>query len=371
MAAKSKTTAPLASGSLRERILKASTVAETATLEESLFFKPKDHIKTAVPMLNVAFTGEIDGGMIPGVLMIAGPSKHFKTGFALLMAKSFLDKHVDGIILFYDSEFGSPQSYFTSYGIPLDRVIHTPITDVEQVKHDMMTQLQGLTSADHVMIIMDSIGNLASIKEVEDALKGDTKADFTRAKALKSLFRMITPHLTIKGIPFVAVNHSYKTIEMYSRDQVGGGTGGIYAANDIWIIGRSQDKDDKGLHGWNFTIKVEKSRFVKEQSKIPITISFEEGILRWSGLFDLAKEFGIIVPATGKGRANTFIMDGDDPETGSNFKRDVIENNGAFWNSVLTTTNLKELIKDKYKLPTDKGMLEEEESINPVTGEVA
>lgn len=357
--------------SLRDRILKNSTIKETSTLAESQFFGPKDFVKTPVPMINVALSGDVDGGLVPGVLMIAGPSKHFKTGFALMMAKSYLDKYEDAVILFYDSEFGSPQSYFQAYGIDLDRVIHTPITDVEQVKHDMMTQLKELTDSDHVMIVMDSIGNLASAKEIDDALKGESKADFTRAKALKSLFRMITPHLTMKKITFVAINHSYKTIEMYSKDQVGGGTGAIYGANDIWILSRAQDAEGEGaskvINGWKFTIKVEKSRFVKEQSKIPVYVTYEDGILRWSGLFDLAKEFGLLVPATGKGRSNTWVLDGQDPETEpSNFKRDRIENDGAFWRALMPT--IAPLLKEKYQLPSGQNMIRDE--IDQETGEV-
>lgn len=357
-------------GSLRERILKTSTIKETALLSESDFFKPKDFIRTPVVNMNVALSGDVDGGLIPGVLMIAGPSRHFKTGFALLLAKSYLDKYDDAVILFYDSEFGSPQSYFASNGIELDRVIHTPITDVEQLKHDMMTQLKELTDSDHVLIILDSIGNLASKKEIEDALKGESKADFTRAKALKSLFRMITPHLTIKGIPLIAINHSYKTIEMYSKDQVGGGTGGIYASNDIWILGRQQDSEGEGANkeilGWKFVIRIEKSRFVKEKSKFIVEVNFETGVNRWSGLFDEAKEFGLIVPAS---KAHHWVIDGDDPEDKARmFKRDDVENSGTFWKSMLSETNLKDLLKQKYQLPKDQLMIQEQ--IDEETGEV-
>ena len=73
--------------------------------------------------------------------MWAGPSKHFKTAFSLLMAKAYLDKYPDASLLFYDSEFGTPQSYFDSFGIDTERVLHTPITDVEQLKFDVMAQL--------------------------------------------------------------------------------------------------------------------------------------------------------------------------------------------------------------------------------------
>src|SRR5687768_17004732 len=209
--------------SLKERILKNSTISETSLLNESKFFGPKNFITTSVPAINIALSGDVDGGLLPGVTMIAGPSRNFKTGFMLLMAKAFLDKYSDGVILFYDSEFGSPQSYFEAHGIPLNSVIHTPITDVEAMKHDIMNQLKELDSDDNIMICVDSIGNMASKKEIGDALDGEVKADFTRAKALKSLFRMITPHLTMKAIPFVCVNHTYKEMSAYPRDIVGGG----------------------------------------------------------------------------------------------------------------------------------------------------
>jgi len=174
-------------------------------------------------MINVALSGTVDGGITPGLTMLAGPSKHFKTGFALLLASSFLDKYEDGVILFYDSEFGTPQSYFKTFGIDFEKVIHTPITDVEELKFDIMQQMKNIERNEHVMIVIDSIGNLASKKEVEDALDGKSVADMSRAKQLKSLFRMITPHLTLKDIPMVVINHTYKEIGLYPKDIVGGG----------------------------------------------------------------------------------------------------------------------------------------------------
>jgi hypothetical protein len=44
----------------------------------------------------------------------------------------------------------------------------------------------------------------------------------TRAKQLKSLFRMVTPHLSLKDIPMAVVNHTYKEIGMFPKDIVGG-----------------------------------------------------------------------------------------------------------------------------------------------------
>lgn len=285
---------------LLDKLKKNSTIRDTSILADSKFFNDKDLIQTPVPMINVALSGKLDGGLSPGLTVFAGPSKHFKTAFALLLAKSYLDKYQDGVVLFYDSEFGSPQSYFKSFGIDTNKVVHTPITDIEQLKHDSMAQLNNIERGDHIIIIVDSVGNLASRKEVEDAIDGKSVADMSRAKQLKSLFRMVTPHLTLKDIPMIVVNHTYKEIGMFPKDIVSGGTGVYYSADNIYIIGRQQEKDGSELTGYNFIINVEKSRYVREKSKIPVEVSFEGGISKWSGLLEVALEGGFVVkPSNG------------------------------------------------------------------------
>ena len=339
---------------LRTRLIKNSTIDYTETLTDSKIYCKKDMIPTRVPMINVALSGRIDGGLTPGLTVLAAPSKHFKTAFSLLMAAAFLKSHPNGIILFYDSEFGTPESYFTSFGVPLDSVVHTPITDIEQLKFDIMQQLQELKRGDEIMIIVDSVGNLASKKEVEDALKGSSAADMTRAKQLKSLFRMVTPHLTLKDIPMVVVNHVYMTQEMYSKAVVSGGTGIYYSADNIWIIGRQQDKDDKELLGYHFVINIEKSRYVREKSKIPITVGFDSGINKWSGLLDLALEGKFIVKPKQGWYARVDQETGE--ISGKNYRAGDIVDNGDFWKLIFEETNFANWIKNKYSLGTGEIM---------------
>jgi RecA/RadA recombinase len=345
--------------SLRDKLIKNSTLDHTALLEDSKIYSKKDMITTPVPMINVALSGSLDGGITPGVTMLAGPSKHFKTGFALLLASAFLRKYKDGIILFYDSEFGTPQSYFKTFGIPLDSVVHSPVTDVEELKHDMSIQLQQLTRDDKIFIVIDSIGNLASKKETDDAIEGKSVADMTRAKALKSFFRIVTAKLTLKDIPMVVVNHTYKEIGMYPKDIVGGGTGSYYGADNIWILGRQQDKDGTEIQGYHFVINVEKSRYVKEKSKIPITVSFDGGINKWSGLLELAVEAGIVVKPKNGWYAK---VDKETGELSKNYRASEIDNNSDFWKDVLITTDFAGWIKNKYTLATGEMIHDEEDA---------
>jgi RecA/RadA recombinase len=332
--------------SLLDKLKKNTTIKDSSILAKSKFFNEKDMIPTDVPMVNVALSGQLDGGLTPGLTMLAGPSKHFKTAFALLMASSYQKKYKDAVVLFYDSEFGTPQKYFETFNIDMNKVLHTPITDIEELKHDIMNQLQGLDKDDKVIIIIDSIGNLASRKEVEDSLEGKSVADMTRAKQIKSLFRMITPHLTIKDVPMVVVNHTYKEIGMFPKDIVGGGTGSYYSADTIWILGRQQDKNGGEITGYNFIINVEKSRYVREKSKIPITVSFDGGIQRYSGLLEIAIEGGFVQkPSPGwysKVDQKTGELGAKLRETDTHAKE--------FWKDILNDKKFKEYIKQRYSI---------------------
>jgi RecA/RadA recombinase len=327
-------------------------------LADSTVYNKKDMITTPVPMMNVALSGRIDGGITPGLTMLAGPSKHFKTGFALLLGASFLKKYKDGLILFYDSEFGTPQSYFNTFGIDTDRVVHTPIINIEELKHDISVQLSNITRGDKVFIIIDSIGNLASKKETDDAMEGKTVADMSRAKALKSLFRIVTPQLTLKDVPLVVINHTYKEIGLYPKDIVGGGTGSYYGSDNIWILGRQQEKEGTEIAGYHFVINIEKSRYVKEKSKIPITVTYEGGINKWSGLFDLAQEAGFIAKPKSGWYA---IVNQETGELGANMRAADVVNNDQIWQSMLKDTKFPEWIRNKYMLADGESILHEDE----------
>jgi len=228
----------------------------------------------------------------------------------------------------------------------MDRVLHTPLTDIEQLKFDIMQQLQDVNRGDKLIIILDSVGNLASKKEVDDALEGKSVADMSRAKQIKSLFRMVTPHLNIKDISMVVVNHTYKEIGMFPKDIVGGGTGSYYSADNIYIIGRQQEKDGTEVVGYNFIINVEKSRYVKEKSKIPISVSFDGGISKYSGLLDLAMESGHVVKPTNGWYSKVDQLTG---EIGDK-KRIADTSNAEFMDSILKDPKFKEFIKQKYEI---------------------
>lgn len=215
------------------------------------------------------------------------------------------------------------------------------------------------------MVIVDSVGNLASKKEVDDAIDGKSVADMTRAKQMKSLFRMITPHLTLKDIPAVVVNHTYKEIGLFPKDIVSGGTGIYYSADNIFIIGRQQEKQGKDVVGYNFIINVEKSRYVREKSKIPIEVSWEGGISKWSGLLDMALESGHVIKPSNGWYQNTVTDDEKKFRTKDTYTKE-------FWLPILQDESFVEWITKRYLISSDSIMQGEvsEEDIENAYSEV-
>jgi RecA/RadA recombinase len=332
---------------IMDKLQKNSRIKETDTLDKSKIFSNQEMVSTPVPMINVALSGDPDGGLTAGLTVLAGPSKNFKTSFGLLMAAAYLDKYKDAVLLFYDSEFGAPQEYFKSFGIDTSRVLHSPITNVEELKFDLVNQLENIERKDKVIIMIDSIGNLASKKELDDAMNEKSVADMSRAKALKGLFRMTTPYLTMRDIPLLAVNHTYQEIGLFPKAVVSGGTGIYYSSDNIWIIGRQQEKKGTEITGYHFIINVEKSRFVKEKAKIPISVTWDGGIESHSGLLDVALEGGYVVKPTIGWYSKVDKATGEIEDKKVRVAETLKE---SFWTAIFAKTDFKDYIKRKYEV---------------------
>lgn len=343
---------------LLERIKKNSTIKDSSILSSSKFFTKKDMVTTPIPALNIALSGRIDGGLTPGLTLFCGPSKHFKSLFSLILAKSYMDKYPESVLVFYDCEFGTPESYFDSLGIDKERVVHTPIMNMEEFKFDVMQQLQEIKRGDKVIFVIDSLGNMSSKKEMEDAIEGKSTQDMTRARQMKSIFRMITPYLVKYDIPMVAVNHIYMTQEMFSKPVVSGGSGIYLSADNIFILGRQQEKDGTELAGYNFIINVEKSRHSREKSKIPVTVKFEGGISKWSGLLEMALESGHVIKPSNGWYSKVNKETGEIEEKKYRIKDTDTKD---FWLPIISSIGFQEWIKTNYQI--SNGAIISDESI--------
>lgn len=210
--------------SLMSKMMKSGKI-KGSILSDSKYLKNIERVPMPVPILNVIFSGSLTRGFKSGVYIWAGPSKHFKSMYTLLMVAAYLKLHPDAIAIFYDNEFGAAFEYFDSAGIDKDRVLHIPFKTLEELRADMTQKLDDIDDAkgEKVIIFVDSVGNAASKKEVNDALTDNEAMDMTRAKTMKSFFRIITPYTTIKNIPIIGIAHTYDEQKMHGKKIVSGG----------------------------------------------------------------------------------------------------------------------------------------------------
>jgi hypothetical protein len=171
---------------------------------------------------------------------------------------------------------------------------------------------------------------------------------------------MVTPMLTLKDVPLLAINHTYQEQGLFPKQIVSGGTGIYYSADNIWIIGRQQEKSGTEIEGYNFIINVEKSRFVKEKSKIPINVTWEGGIKQSSGFLEAALEGGYVV----KPKAGWYM--GINPETKEELSGNLRAKqlNNDFWQTILHKTDFIAWLEKKYKISSSPLLQSEDDSEN-------
>ena len=136
-------------------------------------------------------------------------------------------------------------------------------------------------------------------------------------------------------------------VGLFPKDVVSGGTGIYYSADNIWIVGRQQDKQGTEIKGYHFVINVEKSRYVKEKSKIPISVSWDGGVQQWSGLLDVAMS-GNYVSKPSPGWYCRI-----DKSTGELVEPKVREKetlNEEFWKPIIEETDFKQYVTNKYSI---------------------
>jgi hypothetical protein len=157
--------------------------------------------------------------------------------------------------------------------------------------------------------------------------------------------------LTMKDVPMVVVNHTYMEIGMFPKAVVSGGTGIYYSADTIWILGRQQDKDGTEIKGYHFIINVEKSRYVKEKSKVPISVSFEGGIQRYSGLLELALVGNFVAKPSNGWYQKVDRSTGELVGTRVREKDTLCE---EFWTDILNNQEFQQYVIDHYQIGSGK-----------------
>jgi RecA/RadA recombinase len=273
-------------------------IAKTVPVQIKKEIKEKVFITTGVYLLDAALSGKLIGGGVANnrITAFAGESGAGKSFLAYSCARH---AQKDGYsIIYIDTEQAIDLEDLSKFGIDnsLEKfrlISSNKVEDVNILLTQLVDELKDQKLAGFelpkLMIILDSLGQMASNKEKEDLLKGDIKQDMTKAKALGSMFRSINTDLGYLEIPMIVCNHTYQTLDLFSQEKLKGGNGLLYSASVIGFMSKSklktgeEDAMDLGQSGISVLFKTAKNRLAKPK-KIRFDISFIHGLNPYTGL---------------------------------------------------------------------------------------
>ena len=254
--------------------------------------------------LNLLLTGSVWKGHPDNFITVfAGESATGKSFFIIAMLKEFQKQYPNGMAFVFESENAPTwmKDSLKKIGVDTSRLVKYPVTTVQEVTHQatkLATMYADIPADERppTMLILDSLGNLSTEKEMNDSEEGKTTKDMTRPPEIKKMFRVLTQKLGKVNMPMLVTNHVYDVIGSYfPQKKQGGGRGPEYMSSSIITLSKSKDKTSDGdIVGSIITAKIAKGRLTKENMEVKTKISYKHGLDRYYGLLELAEEYGLI-----------------------------------------------------------------------------
>ena len=265
-------------------------------------------VDTGSYIFNALVSGSIYGG-IPSnkITALAGESGTGKTFFCLSVVRNFLDIDPDAGVIYFETESAISKQMIESRGIDSKRMVIMPVNTIEEFRTTSIRIVdkymeQPKEERKPLMFVLDSLGMLATNKEVEDASNDKNVRDMTKAQLVKSVFRILTLKIGKANIPMIVTNHTYDVVGAYvPTKEMGGGSGLKYSASTIVYLGKKKEKDGTTLIGNIIKCEAKKSRLTREGSKVETRLFFDErGLERYYGMLELGERAGLWANRAGR-----------------------------------------------------------------------
>jgi RecA/RadA recombinase len=273
-------------------------IAKSVPIQVEKEIKEKKFISTGVYIVDAAMSGRLLGGGVATnrISVFAGESGAGKSFLAYSCAKNA--QKAGYSVIYIDTEQAVDLEDLPKFGVSNDlekfRLVRSnKVEDINITLTQLVDELKEQKLAGYelpkLMIVLDSLGQMASNKEKADLLKGDIKQDMTKAKAIGSMFRSINNDLGYLDIPMIVCNHTYLTMDLFPQAVMKGGLALLYSASVIGFMTKSKlktgEEDDMDLGGSGISVlfKTQKNRLAKPK-KIRFDISFANGMNPYTGL---------------------------------------------------------------------------------------
>ena len=252
-------------------------------------------VDTGSYSLNALLSGSLYGGVPSNkITCLAGSESVGKTFLALSIAKNYLEKEKNNIIVYFESEGALTSDMIKDRGLDPDRIIVCPVSTVEEFRTQCVKIIDNMDNDYNLMLFLDSLGNLSTMKEMGDVASGSDKRDMTRAPMIRGTFRTLALMLSKHNIPLIITNHTYDAIgSMFPKKEISGGGGIKYAASTIVTLGKRKHKDGTDVIGNIIKAKLVKGRMTKEESVVEMMLDYDKGLDKYYGLVPIAEKYGI------------------------------------------------------------------------------
>lgn len=285
---------------------------EAKFLSESALSTVNEWVDTGCMVLNAIISGSLYGGVPVGrITGFSGPSAAGKT---YIINKILANGQKKGMVpVIFDTEAAIDASSTTGVGLDPEQVKYVPVQTVEDCRNQIATFLDSVIEAKmrgKFILSIDSLGNLASQKELDDTEKGKTAMDMgTRAKGLKSMMRLLTFKAAQAGVTILFSNHTYDDPSAMFPTLVkaqSGGKGPVYLASVLVQLAKRDEKHDKTneddeilpeankVSGTTLRALTVKNRFVPPFLECEAYLNFKKGLDKYSGLKEMAVNHGVI-----------------------------------------------------------------------------
>lgn len=321
--------------------LKGNKLFSLKTVEEGTINDVKVYHDSGSYVLNLVLSGDMFGGYTGNrITAIAGDSGTGKTFLVLAAAKEFLNNNKKGTVIYFDTEGATDAEQISGLGIDTSRFEHQGVRFIEEISRMLLIiaeEQKALSEkerqAEPLLIIIDSIGNISTSKEVNDLSEGNDKVDMTKAKKLNAMFRAVSVPLTEAGLCTIFTNHVYDTQDMYSQKVMKGGSGLMFLASTILFLAKKKDKEGTEVVGNIIRALAKKARKAKMDAVVNTYISYKTGLNKHFGLLELAETVGIV-----KRVGNRYEF----PDGEKYYLKDVLKNPDSIWTkSILQDLNEK------------------------------
>jgi len=250
--------------------------------------KNQELLDTGIYILNAALSGSLFGGIQSNrISVFAGDSGAGKSFLCYSVVKQAQQKGWNCIYI--DTEFSIQRAQLPGYGIDISQdkfqlIRSNIVEDIIKLLAQILDQYKTIKMAGgevpKTLIILDSVGMLASRKESEDAKEGAEKVDFSRAKKLASMFRIISGDLGYLNVPMLCTNHVYDEMTMYPKKIM---KGGCLVKDNLILMADGSYKKIQDIIIGDFVQTLENQQEVKEthkyENKELYEIEFEDGTI--------------------------------------------------------------------------------------------